>query len=207
MATPFIVVSLNKSGDGLVRIFYTTAVWSTAGLTLTQSILNQIPVRRWSWFNKISFAALERSEDRPYSNLWTAMQFTAQTMVQSPMIEWMLAEEKGLLIWIPIMSVALGDGLAEPVGRMWGKHKYEVGGMFTDKKYTRTYEGSATVFLFTLLAVFIASPEMNWLQLVLCALTVPLGATIAEAWSPHTFDNHLIFGIIWLFLWLIFDVF
>merc|ERR1719277_2836333 len=122
------------------------------------------------------------------------------------MIEWMIAENKGMLVWVPILSVGLGDGLAEPVGKLWGKHKYQVGGMFTDKKYTRSYEGSACVFLFTLLAVLIAAPDMNWLQLALCALTIPIGNTVAEAWSPHTFDNHLMFGVSWFLLWLIFDV-
>merc|ERR1719277_1473221 len=109
------------------------------------------------------------------------------------MIEWMLAEDKGLLIWIPILSVAFGDGFAEPVGRVWGKHKYEVTGMFTSKKYTRSYEGSACVFFFTLLAVFLASPEMNLVQLALCCLTIPIAATVMEAVSPHTFDNHFMF--------------
>merc|ERR1719384_1097131 len=107
------------------------------------------------------------------------------------MIQWMLAEKKGLLIFIPFLSVAFGDGLAEPVGRLWGKHKYEVTAIGTNKKYTRSYEGSACVFFFTLLAVLIGLPEMNVLQAILCILTIPLANTITEAKAPHTFDNHM----------------
>jgi len=89
---------------------------------------------------------------------------------------------------------------------MFGKHKYQARALFTDKKFTRSYEGSATVFFFALVAVFIASPQMNWAQLVLCILTIPIANTLAEAWSPHTMDNHMMLGITWLLLWLIFDV-
>ena len=67
----------------------------------------------------------------------------------------MLSNDKGLLIWIPFLSVGLGDGLAEPVGRIWGKHKYKVRAMCTSKRYTRSLEGSAVVFFWTAVEPYI----------------------------------------------------
>merc|ERR1712157_631159 len=128
------------------------------------------------------------------------------TLIGLPMVEYLVAHDKPLLVFVPFMAVALGDGLAEPVGKLFGKHKYQTRALFTDKKFTRSYEGSATVFFFALIAVFIASPQMNWAQLVLSVLTIPIANTLAEAWSPHTMDNHMMLGITWLLLWLIFDV-
>ena len=89
---------------------------------------------------------------------------------------------------------------------MWGKHKYSVRAMCTEKRYTRSLEGSAGVFFWTAVAVAIALPEMNAPQAVLCFLTIPLANAIMEAVSPHTSDNHFMWGVTWLLLWIIFDV-
>lgn len=197
---------LADHGEGLLRDIFLASVWQTLATTLIIGLMWLQPMRKHFHLLRISFAAIERSEDRPNALLWVLMQSTAMTMVQTPMIQWMLAEQKGLLIWIPFLSVALGDGLAEPIGRMCGKHKYEVTAIGTDKKFTRSYEGSACVFLFTLMAVIIALPEMTNLQAILCLAIIPFANTYAEAKSPHTFDNHIMWGITWLLLWLIFDV-
>lgn len=203
---PAMFVIMTPQGLSLPRVIVLSAVWNSLSLSLPLAIMFLQPVRKWVYLQKISFASLERSDDRPWANLWMVLQSIAGTMVQTPMIEWMLAEQKGLLIWIPIFAVGLGDGLAEPVGRMWGKHKYEVTALFSSKKYTRSYEGSACVFFFTFLAVLIGLPEMNWLQAALCILTIPIANTVAEAKSPHTFDNHFMMATTWFLLWLIFDV-
>merc|ERR1719281_751169 len=63
------------------------------------------------------------------------------------------------LCYIFAMVAGLGDGLAEPVGVHWGKHKYEVGAFMSGsaRKYTRSFEGSCTVALSTY--IFVA---MRW---------------------------------------------
>jgi len=197
---------VSSHNEGLARDMFLAIVWTSLSTVLVFSIMFCIPVRRHVHLLKIAFCSAERSEDRPNALLWMMMQSTAMTTVQTPMIQWMLAEEKGLLIFIPFLSVALGDGLAEPVGRMCGKHKYSVTALFSTKAYTRSYEGSFCVFIFTLLAVLIAIPEMNTVQIILCVLILPLANTITEAKAPHTFDNHLMWGVTWFLLWIIFDV-
>jgi len=52
----------------------------------------------------------------------------------------------------------------------------------------------------------LAQPGVDWARLVLSVLTIPIANTLAEAWSPHTMDNHMMLGITWLLLWVIFDV-
>ena len=51
------------------------------------------------------------------------------------------------LLFIPVMTTGIGDGLAEPVGIAWGKHKYKTRGLCSPKLYTRSYEGSFTVYI------------------------------------------------------------
>lgn len=201
-----LVAELNNHGEGLQRDIFLSVVWQTINTSWPISLIFLKPVRKRVEIMRLAFACPDRSEDRPYALLWIILQASAMTAVQVPMIQWMLASDKGLLIFIPFLSVGFGDGLAEPVGRIWGKHKYEVTAIGTNKKFTRSYEGSACVFFFTLLAVLIGLPEMNWLQATLSILLIPIANTIVEAKSPHTFDNHLMWGITWILLWLIFDV-
>jgi len=191
---------------GLARAMYVSIVWNSLSSTLVRAVQYLQPVRRYCWPLKMAFACGDRSEDRPYTNLWLTLQGTANTVIGVPMIQYLVTHDKPLLVFVPYIALALGDGFAEPVGKLFGKHKYETRALFTDKKFTRSYEGSATVFFFALVAVFIASSQMNWAQLVLCILTIPIANTLAEAWSPHTMDNHMMLGITWLLLWLIFDV-
>ena len=54
----------------------------------------------------------------------------------------------------------VGDGLAEPIGKLYGKHKYETIALFTNQKFTRSYEGSACVFFFTAVSVVCSMSEM-----------------------------------------------
>lgn len=205
MLIPFGAV-VSSHGEGLMRDIFLALVWLSLGNVMFLCLIFLKAVRKRVFLLALVFAAIERSEDRPYALLWVLMQSTAMTMVQTPMIQWMLAEQKGLLIFVPFFAVALGDGLAEPVGRMCGRHKYEVSALCTDKKFTRSYEGSFCVFIWTFVAVLIALPEMTTVQAILCLVTIPIANTITEAKAPHTSDNHLMFGVTWVLLWLIFDV-
>ena len=52
-----------------------------------------------------------------------------------------------ILIFIPILINGLADGLAEPVGITFGKHKYKTRACLSTRKYERSYEGSLCVFI------------------------------------------------------------
>jgi hypothetical protein len=203
---PAIAVYTNKQNEGLARDMFIAMVWQSLSSTLMSAIIFSKVARKYVPFLRVAFSSIDRSDDRPFSLTWLNLQMVGMTMVQIPMVQWMLSNNKGLLIWIPFLSVALGDGLAEPVGKIWGKHKYTVRALFTSKKYTRSFEGSACVFFWTTVAVAIGTPEMNAIQAFLCFLTIPIANTVMEAVSPHSFDNHFMWGSTWLLMWIIFDV-
>jgi phytol kinase len=83
------------------------------------------------------------------------------------------------------LLVGIGDGIAEPVGRRLGKHRFRVPSLTRGTPAVRSLEGSAAVF------------AGCFLTLVVCfgPTTIPAAAglalllTIVEASSPHGFDN------------------
>ncbi len=83
------------------------------------------------------------------------------------------------------LLVGIGDGVAEPVGRRLGRHRYRVPSLIRGKPAVRSLEGSAAVFvgcLLTLLACF----GTDFLPL---AAGLALVLTLVEAVSPHGLDN------------------
>ena len=85
------------------------------------------------------------------------------------------------LIVAALMPMTWGDALAAIVGERWGRKRYTVLGS------TRSYLGSATMFVVSALATFLAlgaSPAA-----IPVTLVTALGATVAEAVSPWGIDN------------------
>jgi dolichol kinase len=97
------------------------------------------------------------------------------------------------LILIPILITAIGDGLAEPVGVRFGRYKYRVSALFTDKKYYRTLEGSACVFITSLVIVGLYQAAFTAPQFVAAMIVMPVVMTLVEAFSPHTWDSPSLF--------------
>jgi phytol kinase len=111
-------------------------------------------------------------------------------------------DEAADLLLIPVLITGIGDGLAEPVGKRWGRHKYKARGLCSSKKYTRSYEGSATV----LVSGWISCAAFynyfgNWQHFVITIIVLPPLMTLAEAFSPHTWDTPFLMltgvGFIW----------
>jgi phytol kinase len=101
-----------------------------------------------------------------------------------------------LIFWgrPPLMVAALmpltwGDGLAPVVGRLYGRHKYQVMG------YTRSLEGSLVFFLasgfFTWLALWlmIGRPDIEPTTAIAPALVVSLATAATEAITIWGLDN------------------
>jgi phytol kinase len=97
------------------------------------------------------------------------------------------------LIFIPVLVQGIGDGLAEPVGVRFGKHKYLTKGFLTNRLYTRSIEGSACIFIVGIFAIIIFKSSFDTLQFIAALLTVPIFMTVAEAISPHTWDTPLMY--------------
>src|SRR5262249_49333734 len=102
----------------------------------------------------------------------------------------------GELIFIPVLIHGLGDGMAEPIGIRFGRHKYSTRTFLSrERRHTRSYEGSACVFVVGVLAILLLHGSFTPMQLVLALLTVPILTTLAEAWSPHTWDTPYMFAV------------
>ena len=152
------------------------------------------------------FTSFDRPEDRPFTLKWLFTQYLVTYLVAVPL--WVIFNKLGHTEAIPIIILinAIGDGLAEPVGITWGKHKYNVKAIFTDRKYTRSKEGSAVVFIVAMFVICLFHSHFNQLQFIVALLTIPFVSTLAEAKSPHTWDSPFIFlftGIALLAVYLV----
>lgn len=107
-----------------------------------------------------------------------------------------------------VMAMTWGDAMASLVGTRWGSHKYTVFG------HTRSWEGSAAMAAFSLLAIFVTlallpgsmlSPNSiapTTAGLIIMSVAGTLIATITEALSPAGTDNLSVPLLTGLTLWL-----
>ena len=144
--------------------------------------------REKSVFLSTTFSSIDRPEDRPFTLLWVSTQFIATYLVLVVMVAWLERYDKSILIFITFLIAGIGDGLAEPVGVRFGKHAYKTHALFTNKKFTRTIEGSLCVFVTGIFAIIVMANYLNQTQLILALLIIPIAMTLAEALSPHTWD-------------------
>lgn len=171
---------------------YVTVVLS--GLVFLASILAlSEPLRSRSRFLATVFAAFDRPEDRPYTLRWLTTQTFATYVVLIAMLVWLQQYDRVPLIYITVLVAAIGDGLAEPVGVRFGRHTYRTRALFTDRTYTRSLEGSACVLMSAVLAIFLMRSQLESTQFFLALLVIPVAMTLAEAWSPHTWDGPFLY--------------
>lgn len=163
------------------------------------------PIREKFTFVATMFAAFDRPEDRPHTLQWLFTQYLATYLVAIPL--WLVFEKLGHTEAIPIIILinAIGDGLAEPVGIMWGKNKYQVRALFTSQLYERSLQGSACVFLVAVLALLLYRDSFTFIHLLRALIILPAAATLAEAKSPHTWDSPFIFLFSGLSLMLVYS--
>ena len=165
-------------------------------LSLLQILLFTEPIRRRVPLLEFFFLSYDRPEDRPHTVRLAFTQLLAMNSVLVGMA--LLYQHSGLpldLLAIPMFITAFGDGLAEPVGVRFGRNKYEVKGLFTDRVYTRSFEGSAMVTLSTIAAFIIFGYLFTPGQLLMMIIFMPFLMTVTEAWAPHTWDNPFIYGV------------
>ena len=166
------------------------------------------PIRERVNVINTAFLSIDRPEDRPYTLLWTSTQTAANYLVSILLSAYLMMINRMELIFIVIIINGIGDGLAEPIGVRFGKHKYETYALFTKKKYTRSLEGSACVFITALITLILFGKSFNPIQFVVALIAIPIVMTLAEAFSPHSWDNPFLFvvGVSLLFLILQFAI-
>ena len=158
------------------------------------------PFRSRFKFIDTLFKAVNRPEDVPYTLIWFSTQIVSTLSVIIPFSIYFYHIGHPEWIYIPILINGLADGLAEPVGVKYGKHKYEVKALGSDRIYTRSYEGSACVYIVSLIIVGVFFKVFTINQFVFNIICIPLFSTIIEAISPHTWDNPIINLLVCIFL-------
>ncbi len=175
--------------------YQSSAFTGIVNAILTMGVLGLFiqPLRSKIVIFNTMFKSIDRPEDRPYTLLWLTTQFLASYLVLMPLIYYLNQHQLRELLYIPILIIGLGDGLAEPVGVRFGRHKYSTKALFSSRKYTRSIEGSLCVFFVGLLTIFIYRELFTPTQLVLAFLLIPPLMTITEAISPHTWDSPFLY--------------
>ena len=181
----------------LYRAWYTSVVWNSLFSLVLPYVLLVQPIRKRFRPFYYTVRAFDRPEDRPYTLIWFMLQMLTIGLFQIPMTQYFVSEGLWSLYLISAFANGLGDGLAEPVGKIWGKKKYKVKALFTQREYTRSYMGSATVFVATTIGVLINYNMLTGLQFAVMLAVMPALMTIIEAKSPHTFDNAFMFAACW----------
>ncbi len=194
---PLFVVPHSIPEGELYRAWYISVVWNALfALIIPYTLLVQ-PIRKRFKPFYYTVRAFDRPEDRPYTLLWFMLQMLAIGALQVPMTQYFVSEELWSLYLISAFANGLGDGLAEPLGKIYGKKKYQVVALFTKRKFTRSYVGSATVFIATAMGVLINYNVLTGTQFLILLVVMPPLMTLIEAKSPHTFDNVFMFAACW----------
>ena len=135
------------------------------------------------------YLSIDRPEDRPNTLWWLFTQVLAGYMIFVPAVIFFVQNGMAGLIWIPLLIICFGDGLAEPVGVRFGRHKYETYAFFSKKKYVRSLEGSACVFLASIVVVAFFHSSFTQGEFIAALFVMPVLMTLVEAFSPHTWDT------------------
>jgi len=186
----YLVPLLNISEPGEHPHGVLPHVWE-AMLVLLAFLLMIKPIRERSGLFMLQFNSLDRPEDRPYTLKWIVLGNILPGLALSLFFR-ELFETHGFadLALIIIFIIGIGDGLAEPVGIYWGRHKYHVPSWFSSRIYVRSVEGSLCVLLTSVLFVGIFYADFHTLRQFWTAVAVvPLLMTVVEATAPHSMDT------------------
>lgn len=155
------------------------------------------PIRESLPFFMLQFNSLDRPEDRPHTLKWIIGGNILPGLICIILFRYLFSfnNQQGLS-FIFVFITGIGDGLAEPVGITWGRHKYWTAGCFSDRKYQRSWEGSTCVFISALVFTSMfwkefANPWEFWVTMII----MPPLMAYAEATSPHTMDTPFLMGL------------
>jgi hypothetical protein len=134
------------------------ARWTTLWTVWTSYVMFYLfikPVRRRFTPALLCFRAIDREEDRPHTLEWLVSQGVAGRVALVAVMIFLARSAQGddahqrgtrlILVMIPILINGVGDGLAEPVGIRFGRHKYKTRALWYQGKccsgsFTRSLE-------------------------------------------------------------------
>lgn len=190
-------------GIDLYRQWYLSVTWNSFAVFALPYALMVRPIRSRVRILYLSHRSFDRPEDRPYTLIWFMSQMMAIGVLLVPMAQYFVSRGAWSLYLIVAMANGLGDGLAEPIGKIWGRRKYKVRALFTQREYTRSYAGSACVAFFTTLGVIINYQILSTGELITLLAILPALITWIEARSPHTWDNFFIYLACWIVIYVV----
>jgi len=141
----------------------------------------------WTGPGSLLYEAIARPKDAPHRTLFVVVPYLAT----------LIGGVASNLAFGPVavagyLVTGLGDAIGEPVGAMFGKHAYRVRSL-SSVPATRSLEGSVAVFLMSVSALLVAagiSPEITLGHFAAGKLlAIAAASTLAEAVSPHGWDN------------------
>jgi phytol kinase len=141
----------------------------------------------WRGPGSLLYEAIARPADAPHRTLFVIVPYCATLAggVASNLAFGPVAVA-GYLV------TGLGDAIGEPVGTMFGTHRYRVRSL-SSVAATRTVEGSAAVFVMSAAALSLAAAVSPLITLggagVGKLLAIAAASAAVEAVSPHGWDN------------------
>lgn len=191
---PIVLVSLfglekgSASTVTAVAVLFFLDILKTIG-TEWHQIRRRVPLLRYA------FVSWDRLEDRPYTLRYDILEDVMRFMVYLPFIA--IFGKASILVLIPNLINEFGDGLAEPVGMRFGKHKYRAKSLWYDGKFwngnfTRSIEGSLTVLIVSAIVICTYSSYFTRPEFYVLLAVLPILMTLAEAVSPHTNDGPML---------------
>lgn len=172
----------------------TPVVLALSGLSFLVSLLVLVrPIRERFGILQTAFAAIDRPEDRPYSLAWMITQLLGDYLALAVSSIWLAQYGRPELVFVIALAICFGDGLAEPIGVRWGRHRYAVPSLAKGRRYHRSLEGSAVVFAATLVVVLLCHAQFPPGALIAAVAIVPAALTLAEALAPHTWDGPVMY--------------
>ena len=182
-----------------------TEIWNVWIILLLLFLANE-KFRNKIKFLEIMYKAIDRPEDKPYTLFWFSTQIISTLFIIIPFSIYFSSLDKVSLIFIPILINGLGDGLAEPIGIRFGKHKYKTKSCCSSREYTRSYEGSSCVFIVSLIIILCFYKYFTLKRYIANVILIPIFSTLTEALSPHTWDSPLITLVICVILTLSLEI-
>lgn len=164
-----------------------TAVRMACGILLALVVVVCL-LRRYPPF-LFAFLGNTRESDAPYEAFYFWFSWSI-SMLALFVIDLVFAEV--VVTRTAALLVGIGDGLAEPIGTRFGRHRYATPTIFSCRPRSRSVEGSVAVVagsFATVVCCFAVYPSSSTGQLLLSAAIVALATGAVEALSPHGLDN------------------
>lgn len=141
----------------------------------------------WRGSGNVLYEAMAREKDAPHRTLYIVTPYFA-TLIGGICSTAFF----GPAAIVGFLVTGAGDAVGEPVGVRFGRHPYRVPAM-AGVSAIRTVEGSIAVLVVSTAAAataFWLTPELRWtFSTAWIVIGIGAAATVAEAVSPHGWDN------------------